>query len=337
MILVTGGTGLVGAHLLLHLIESQSMGNKKVRAIYRSTPSLEKTKALFNLYKKEALLEQIEWIPADITDVPSLEIAFQNINMVYHCAALISFDPKEEERLRKTNIEGTANIVNFCLAFGIQKLCFVSSIATLGDLPPHEKFITEETEWNPELPHNDYAISKYGAEMEVWRGQQEGLTVIIINPGVIIGPVLTHTDWEKGSGQLLTKVKNGLQFYTLGATGFVAVIDVVRIAVQLMQSEIKNERFTLISENSIFRDILNAMADGLGVKEPTIHAKPFFMEILWRLDWFVSNVFQQERKLTQTSTKASYTNTLYSNQKIKEALNTDFINIHKYIKEITHL
>lgn len=337
MILVTGGTGLVGAHLLLHLIESQSMGNKKVRAIYRSTTSLEKTKALFTLYKKEALLEQIEWICADITDVPSLEIAFQNINVVYHCAALISFDPKEEERLRKTNIEGTANIVNFCLAFGIQKLCFVSSIATLGDLPPHEKFITEETEWNPELPHNDYAISKYGAEMEVWRGQQEGLTVIIINPGVIIGPVIAHTDWEKGSGQLLTKVKNSLQFYTLGATGFVAVTDVVRIAVQLMQSEIKNERFTLISENSVFRDILNAMADGLGVKKPTIHAKPFFMEILWRLDWFVSNVFQQERKLTQTSAKASYTNTLYSNQKIKEALDTDFINIHKYIKEITHL
>jgi nucleoside-diphosphate-sugar epimerase len=62
--------------------------------------------------------------------------------------------------------------------FEYKKLCF-SSIATLGDLPPHEKFITE-TEWNPELPHNDYAISKYGAEMEVWRGQQEGLNVIII-------------------------------------------------------------------------------------------------------------------------------------------------------------
>ncbi len=337
MILVTGGTGLVGAHLLLHLIESQSIGSEKIRAIYRSIASIEKTKSLFAIYKKESLFEHIEWIQADITDVPTLEIAFQNIDVVYHCAALISFDPKEEERLRKTNIEGTANIVNFCIAYEIQKLCFVSSIATLGDLPPHEKFITEETEWNPENSHNDYAISKYGAEMEVWRGQQEGLDVIIVNPGVIIGPVLEFPDWKEGSGKLLTKVKKGLRYYTLGSSGFVAVTDVVRLAHQLMQSEIKNERFTLIAENSIFRDILNAMADGLGVKRPKIHAKPFFMKVLWRLDWFVSNVFQQKRKLTQTVAKASYTHTLYSNKKIKEALNTDFTNVYDYIKTIVNL
>ncbi|MDI5948728.1 NAD-dependent epimerase/dehydratase family protein [Flavobacterium yafengii] len=329
MILVTGGTGLVGAHLLLHLIEN----GEKVRAIYRSVTSMEKTKSLFSMYKKESLFEQIEWIPADITEVPSLEIAFQNIDTVYHCAALISFDPKDEDILRKTNIEGTANIVNFCIAYEIKKLCFVSSIATLGDLLPHEKFITEETEWNPEKPHNDYAISKYGAEMEIWRGQQEGLNVIIVNPGVILGPGFR----EQGSGQLFTKVKNGLKFYTLGSTGFVAVTDVVRMAHQLMQSEINNERFTLIAENSVFRDILNTMADALGVKKPEIHAKPFFMEMLWRLDWFVSNISQQKRKLTQTTAKASYANSIYSNQKIKDTLKTDFINVHQYIKEISNL
>jgi nucleoside-diphosphate-sugar epimerase len=333
MILVTGGTGLVGAHLLLHLIESRSIGTEKVRAIYRSVASLEKTKSLFSMYKKEAFFEQIEWIQADITEVPSLEIAFQNIDTVYHCAALISFDPKDEDILRKTNIEGTANIVNFCIAYQIKKLCFISSIATLGDLLPHEKFITEETEWNPEKYHNDYAISKYGAEMEIWRGQQEGLEVIIVNPGVILGPGFR----EQGSGQLFTKVKNGLKFYTLGSTGFVAVTDVVRMAHELMESEIKNERFTLIAENSIFRDILNAMADALDVKRPEIHAKPFFMEILWRLDWFVSNVFQQKRKLSQATARASYSENTYSNQKIKDQLKTDFIDIHHYIKDISKL
>ena len=333
MILVTGGTGLVGAHLLLHLIESQSIGNEKVRAIYRSIASIEKTKSLFAIYKKELLFEQIEWIPADITEVPSLEIAFQNIDTVYHCAALISFDPKDEDALRKTNIEGTANIVNFCIAYQIKKLCFISSIATLGDLLPHEKFITEETEWNPEKPHSDYAISKYGAEMEIWRGHQEGLKVIIVNPGVILGPSFR----EQGSGLLFTKVKNGLKFYTLGSTGFVAVTDVVRIAHQLTQSEIKNERFTLIAENSIFRDILNSMADSLSVQRPHIHAKPFFMEVLWRWDWFVTIVLRQKRKLTQITAKASYVTTIYSNQKIKDTLKTDFINIHQYINEISNL
>ena len=329
MILVTGGTGLVGAHLLLHLIDN----GEKVRAIYRNVTSIEKTKSLFATYKEESLFEQIEWIPADITEVPSLEIAFQNIDTVYHCAALISFDPKDEDILRKTNIEGTANIVNFCISYGIKKLCFVSSIATLGDLLPHEKFITEETEWNPEKYHNDYAISKYGAEMEIWRGQQEGLPVIIVNPGVILGPGFR----EQGSGQLFTKVKNGLKFYTLGSTGFVVVTDITRIAHQLMQSEIKNERFTLIAENSVFRDILNTMADSLGVQRPEIHAKPFFMEILWRLDWFVSNVFQQKRKLSQATARASYSKNIYSNEKIKDRLKTDFIDVHQYIKDISKL
>lgn len=333
MILVTGGTGLVGAHLLLHLIESRSIGTQKVRAIYRSLASIEKTKSLFATYKKESLLDQIEWVSADITEVPSLEIAFQNIDTVYHCAALISFDPKDEDILRKTNIEGTANIVNFSIAYQIKKLCFISSIATLGDLLPHEKFITEETEWNPEKYHNDYAISKYGAEMEIWRGQQEGLEVMIVNPGVILGPGFR----EQGSGQLFTKVKNGLKFYTMGSTGFVAVTDVVRMAHQLMQSKIKNERFTLIAENNVFRDILNAMADALGVQRPEIHAKPFFMEILWRLDWFISTVFQQKRKLSQATARASYSENTYSNQKIKDLLKTDFVDIHHYIKDISKL
>ncbi len=199
MILVTGGTGLVGAHLLLHLIEN----GEQVRAIYRTEANCVKTKALFSHYHKEHLFGAIEWIPGDILDIPSLEMAFQDIKQVYHCAALISFDPKDEDAIRKTNIEGTANIVNFCLAKKTEKLCFVSSIAALGDLAPHESEITETTEWNPEKPHSDYAISKYGAEMEVWRGQQEGLKVIIVNPGVILGPGFP----SQGSGTLFTTIK----------------------------------------------------------------------------------------------------------------------------------
>ena len=207
MILVTGGTGLVGAHLLLHLAENE-VG---IRSIYRNKKSIEKTKSLFNLYQKESLFAKIEWVEADIIDVPSLEIAFQNIAYVYHCAALISYDPNDEDQLRKTNIEGTANIVNFCLAYDIKKLCHVSSIAALGDLKPHETKVTEETEWNPEAPHSDYAISKYGAEMEIWRGQQEGLSVVIVNPGVILGSGF----WGQGSGVFFSAVKKRISFFTL--------------------------------------------------------------------------------------------------------------------------
>lgn len=329
MVLVTGGTGLVGAHLLLHLIEN----GENVRAIYRNAANIEKTKNLFSLYKKTNLFDSIEWIQADITDIPSLEKAYQEIHYVYHCAALISFDPKEENLIRKTNIEGTANIVNFCIANAIKKLCYVSSIAALGDLAPHENVVTEETEWNPEKPHSDYAISKYGAEMEIWRGQEEGLQVIILNPGIIIGPGF----WEQGSGQLFTKVKEGLSFYTMGSSGFVAVTDVVRIATQLMKSKIHNDRFTLIAKNIVFRDLLNTISDCLLVKRPAIHAKPLFMEIGWRIDWILSNVFMQKRRLTSTTAKASYSKIEYSNEKITTALKIEFSDIHQYIAEISGL
>jgi nucleoside-diphosphate-sugar epimerase len=164
MILVTGGTGLVGAHLLLHLVENED----SIRAIYRQADAIKKTKSLFQLYQKEHLFTKIDWVLADIIDVPSLPIAFKNIDYVYHCAGLISYDPNDEELLRKINIEGTANIVNFCIDNKIKKLCHVSSIAALGNLAyrqaglaSHENEVTEDTEWNPEAPHSDYAISKY--------------------------------------------------------------------------------------------------------------------------------------------------------------------------------
>jgi len=333
MILVTGGTGLVGAHLLLYLIESENIGPRKIRAIYRNSGTIKKTESLFQLYNKSTLFNAIEWIEGDIIDIPTLEHAFKGIDYVYHSAALISFDPKDESVVRKTNIEGTANIVNFCLAKGVKKLCYISSTAALGDLTSTATIITEETEWNPEKPHSDYAISKYGAEMEIWRGQQEGLDVIIVNPGVIIGPGFQ----EQGSGLLFKAVAKGLRYYTLGKTGFVAVSDVVRMAVQLMKSEIRNERFVLIGQNIPFRDILNTIADTLNVKRPSRHMKPYLMEIGWRVDWIFANIFNKKRKLTRATAKASYSKHDYSNEKIKMTLKTDFTDVHQYIKEISSL
>jgi nucleoside-diphosphate-sugar epimerase len=329
MILVTGGTGLVGAHLLLHLVEQ----GENVRAIYRTTTSIEKTKNVFSLYQKLHLFETIEWIEADILDIPSLEIAFQNIEFVYHCAALISFDPKDEDAIRKTNIEGTANIVTFCLAYNIKKMLFVSSIAALGDPTSAETTISENTEWNPEKPHSDYAISKHGAEMEVWRGQQEGLNVLIVNPGIIVGPGFP----EQGSGALFSAVAKGLSFYTRGTTGFIAVTDVVETSAQLMKSEIKNERFTLIENNYSFQEILNCIADSIQMKRAQWHATPFLMNVFWRIDWFLSTFFFQKSKLSRASAKASYSKSNYDNSKIKADLNTNFKSVKEYIKTITSL
>ena len=326
MVLVTGATGLVGSHLVLHLLEQ----GQTVKALFRNENGKQKVKTVFECYNKQELFAKIHWCQADILDIPALEVAFQDVDYVYHCAALISFDPKEEENLRKINIEGTQNIVSFCIDFKIKKLCYVSSIAALGDLAPHENMITEESEWNPEMQHSDYAISKYGAEMEVWRAQQEGLDVIVVNPGVILGPLF----WTAGSGEIYMKVKNGLPFYTKGSTGFVSVNDVVNILFLLMESTIVNEKFILISENKTYQSVLFAIAEKLQVKKPKLYARKFLTRIAWRADWFLATIFGKKRTLTNDLANSLHSKDIYSNEKIIKQLEYKFIEIDAYLKAL---
>jgi dihydroflavonol-4-reductase len=329
MNLVTGGTGLVGAHLLLYLVQK----GEKVRALYRSESAVLKTKDLFDLYNRTTLFQQIEWSKGDLNDIPSLEIAILDCTRVYHCAALISFDPSDEAALRKVNIEGTANMVNLSLAFGIEKFCYVSSIAALGDLNTIEKVITEDSEWNQEKTHSDYAISKYGAEMEIWRAQQEGLACIIINPGVILGAGF----WNSSSGEIFTKIKKGLPFYTKGTTGFVSVEDVIIIMYQLMNNTISGERFTIISENIDYKTLSFCIAENLKVKPPYLYAKPWMTSLASKIDWLLSIVLFQKRQLPSSMVESLHSTTQFSNKKIKETLSYKFQPIHELIKEISSL
>ncbi|WP_395048114.1 NAD-dependent epimerase/dehydratase family protein [Flavobacterium sp.] len=330
MILVTGATGLVGSHLVLHLLEQ----GQTVKALFRNESGKQKVKKVFEYYNKQELFEDINWCQADILDIPSLEIAFQSrdlgIDYVCHCAALISFDPIDEENLRKINIEGTQNIISFCIDFKIKKLCYVSSIAALGDLAPHEKVVTEECEWNPEMQHSDYAISKYGAEMEVWRAQQEGLDVVVVNPGVILGPLF----WTDGSGEIYTKVKKGLPFYTKGSTGFVCVNDVVKILFLLMQSTVVSEKFILISENKTYQELVFAIAETLQVKKPKLYSDKLLTSFAWRIDWFLATFFDKKRTLTKDLASTLHSKDVYSNEKIIKRLGYKYLEIDVYLNSL---
>lgn len=324
MILVTGGTGLVGAHLLYHL----TLKNDAIRAIYRTQEKREHVKKIFSFYTDDinTLFSKIEWVKADITDVPSLQPVFKNISLVYHCAALVSFDPKDYRKMRQVNIEGTANLVNFSIDAKVEKFCFVSSIAAVGDAI-NGKPITEEDEWNDNGEQHGYAITKYGAEMEVWRGSQEGLDVVIVNPGVILGGGF----WNEGSGKLFSQVHNGFKFYTEGITGFVGVTDVVKAMMQLMSSSIKNERFVLVSENKSFKELFFAIADGLGKKRPSIKIGTFSTELFWRIDWVLTKLTGKTPLLTKNSAKSSHNISFYSSKKIEEQLPFKFNSIENTI------
>lgn len=325
MNLITGATGLVGSHLLLLLLEN----NERVRAIYRDEKSKEKTKILFKLYEKEEYFSRIDWVQADINDISTLEKAFESISYVYHCAAYVSLS-SSDEKMHKINIEGTANIVNLSIDFGIKKLCYVSSIASLGTPENPKKTITEETEWNPNSNNTDYAISKHGGEMEVFRGSQEGLDIVIVNPGIILGPEF----WNHGSARFFGKVKKGMLFYTRGKSGFVAVTDVVRAMYELMKSDIKSERFILVAENISLQDFLNKIADSIQAKRPSVYAKPWMTKWAAQLDWLVSALFFQNRNLTKAMSDSAHSQTFFSSEKIKKAIGFEFTDISEYINQI---
>ncbi len=326
MILVTGATGLVGSHLIVKLLQE----NEEVKAIFRDKKSLTEVQNVFQFYNCKSLFEKINWIKADVTNIPSLEEAFKDVTKVYHCAAFISFDPKDEEKLLKTNIEGTANIVNCCIDFNIEKLCYVSSIAALGDPTDKEKIITEETEYNPEKLHSEYAISKHAAEMEVWRGFQEGLKIVIVNPGVIFG----HGFSKNGSNQIINSVKKGNPFYTKGKIAIVAVEDVVTCMLRLMNNTINGERYTVVSENISYQEFLNFIADTLKVKRPFIYASKAFLSFAWRIDWFLSLILRKKRIVTKAIAKTSHSTVEYDNTKIKTALNYEFLEMKTYLKKL---
>ncbi|MGB5497461.1 MAG: NAD-dependent epimerase/dehydratase family protein [Maribacter sp.] len=316
MVLVTGGTGLVGAHLLLYLVQNET----PVRAIYRQGSNLKRVEKVFSYYTQNApdLFNKIEWLLADINDIPALEIAFKNVAYVYHAAALISFDPNNYRKLKKTNALGTANIVNLCLANNIRKLCYVSTIGAIGKSANGLK-ATEENDWTGQEA-NVYGLTKHIAEMEVWRGSQEGLPIVIINPGVIIGPGF----WGSGSGRLFTTSNKEYSFYPPGGTGFITVGDVVKMMTTLMNSEITNQRFIAVAENLSYKNILTRLSVELGKKAPTKELKVWQLELGRIFDYLRTLFTGSGRKITKKTIYSLMSREMYDNQSITSTLNFDF-------------
>ncbi|MDT0690711.1 NAD-dependent epimerase/dehydratase family protein [Salegentibacter sp. F188] len=326
MILVTGGTGLVGSHLLFDLARS----GEKVRAIHRESSNLDTVEKVFSYYAPAAeakkLFNTIEWVKADILNIPALKLAFLGIDFVYHCAALVSFDSGDVNKLRQINITGTANVVNLCISNSVKKLCHVSSTASLGK-PLVGNTVTEKTAWNPEENHRDYAISKYGAEIEVWRGTQEGVDAVIVNPGIIIGPGF----WDAGSGPIFKKLDNGLNYHFPKVTGFVNVKDVVKAMQQLMASEIKNEQYILVSENRSFKYVLEEAAASINKPAPRKKLKKWMIFLAWIFQ-SIGSIFGYKKQVSSDSTKTLYDEWHFSNEKIMNDLNFRFQPIAESIR-----
>lgn len=322
-IFVSGSTGLLGAHLLVELAKSHD----RILALYRDQKSIEEVQLIFKYYQCESNFGSIEWQEGDILDVERLQELMHGIDQVYHCAALVSFDPSDAVDLHKINVEGTRNMLNSALSTGVSKFLHVSSTATIGSAAP-SGYCTESSIFNTDEKHTFYAKSKYSAEREVYRASEEGLETVIINPCVIIGP----GDSEKSSGSIFSSIYGGLKFYTEGANAFVDARDVASVMIKLMNSDVHSERFLCISENLKFKVLFNEVADEMGVKRPSIKASPMMTSIAWRLLKVGAFFSGKSPKITSESARASHKITRFSNQKIKDEMAYEFVPVKDAIK-----
>ena len=326
MMLVTGGTGLLGSHLLYKLVSR----GENVRALYRSNASKQKAEKVFSYYceNPDKLMDKIQWVKGDILDYDAVVDAMEDVNKVYHTAAVVSFHSSDKGSLGNINVEGTKNVVNGCLEKQNVKLVHVSSIGALGRAGS-DGVVTEENHWNGKKS-SVYSTSKYHSEMEVWRGVAEGLNAVIVNPSIILGP----GNWESGSSKLFTTMQNGLKFYTTGTNGFVDVLDVAEIMLRLMESDITGERFIVSSENVCYRDLFSWMAKAMKIPEPRYKANKALSEIVWRILAVKTFLTGKRSSITRETSETANQHYNYSNKKISNALDFRFIPVKESVERV---
>ncbi len=316
MILVTGGTGFLGSCLLRKLIRE---GLGPIRAIRRKKSRI-----------PADLRDQVEWVKADVLDIPSLEQAFEGVQEVYHCAAMISFNPREMERMYSINVEGSSNMVNMALSSDVKRFLHVSSIAALGRHSKSGKPVTETVPFDPEKSTSHYALCKYESEMQVRRGMAEGLAAVIVNPAVIIGPA---DRWDNGSVRLITQAWEGLPFHPRGGTGFVDVRDCANIMVKLMEGNHLGEGFIMNGVNTSYATFYKLVMKYLD-KRPTYGGIPSIVgEVAWRMERLRSKFTGKSPILTKETFHQSSQTYRYNADKVKALLGYEFLSLEKSLKD----
>ncbi len=299
MILVTGGSGLLGAALIETLLSK----GEKVKAIYNKTP--------LPSFNNDNLVQ----VQCDILDVLQLEEVMEGITQLYHCAGLVSFHKKDVEKLYKVNVEGTANIVDAAIGAGVKKMLHVSSVAALGRIRVNE-VITEKVQWTPETSNSRYGESKYLGEMEVWRGVAEGLNAVIVNPTIILGP----GNWNDGSTAIFKSAYDEFPWYTTGTTGFVDVRDVVNAMILLMNSGINEEKFIVSGHNETYQNVFNGIADEFNKKRPHKKVTPFLASLVSMIEAIKSSFTGKAPLVTKETARTAMATANFDNSKLLQAL-----------------
>jgi len=298
MILLTGATGIVGHFIAQYLLED---GNK-IRALKRSDSDISRL---------AQWQEQIEWVDADLDDLTALQKAFEGVERVIHCAAVVSFHQKDKAEMMRVNVGGTANMVNLSIENGVQKFVYISSVAALGR-KDGEDIINENTKWESSKNNSNYAESKYLAELEVWRGQEEGLNMVILNPSTVLGP----GKWDSSSMQIFKYANEGRLFYPPGEMNFVDVRDVANITIRMIFNDIHSQRYIINSGKETYKKIFGLISENLNKPKPRIRVSYTLLTFAFIFETIKSFLTRKKSIITRESLRLSKMSFFFSNEKI---------------------
>lgn len=297
-ILVTGGTGVLGAHIVRQLI----------REGYTNIEIFTRTNKKSNLdFDNDT---SVKFTSGDITELYPLSDSIKEAEYVIHAAAIVSFDPRDFKKMHAVNVEGTSNVMNLAATLDVKKVIHVSSIAALGR-DEKRGLISELSTWINSKYNSYYGITKYLSEQEVWRSYNEGQSMAIVNPSLILG----DGDWNQSSLQIFKKAYNGLPYYPTGGTGIVDVKDVSRFIVRLMESQLEGERYILSAANISYKDFFQKMAKSMKRKAPSKPAPKWMLSVLWRVEKIRCLITGQSPIVTRESVKSTAHHSNYDNSK----------------------
>ena len=323
-VFITGATGFIGSHIARRYLAD----GYTVTVLYRPQNG-------YGLLTDVA--DKITWHEGDILDIPSLETAIVPNMDVIHAAAIVSFVPKDRDRMERTNVEGTANVVNVCLKAGIRKLGYVSSVAAIGrptakGEKTNDPIVIDETQKWEDSPNNStYAKTKYWAELEVWRGVAEGLNAVMVNPSVVLGV----GDWNRSSLQLVKYVYDEKPFYPAGLVNYVDVLDVTEVLVRIMQSDIVADRFILNGGTIPYRSLLEQIAAVLGKRPPARRVPPTLTRLLWPMEAVRSWLTGKAPLITRETARSASSLYAYNGEKIKQILDFQYRPLNETLQRMT--
>lgn len=308
MVFVTGVTGLVGRYLVDELL----LAGEEVRALCR--PTSDRTAVHQFLAQCGTDDASLQWVEGSLHDGMFLEEALEGCQRVYHCAALVSFHPKDAEEMMRINRDATGMLVNAMLHVGVEELIHVSSVAALGRKPGEP--VHEDVPFEDGRDVSNYARSKFAAELEVWRGQEEGLRVLAVNPVIVLG----QGDFSRSSSMLFTLVHRGLTWYPTGTNGFVAARDVARACTLLAVHNCWGERFVLCSENASYQQLMAWMAEAMGLPAPHRPLKAWMMGTAWRLSALWEALTGRRAPISKESVENTNKDHRYATDKLERTL-----------------